>query len=438
MGAGNIDALGLTEERAHFGMAALFSSPLILSSMEPPRLQIYTNAEVISIDQDPMGIMASKTWSNALCEVWSKPLSGTQARAVGLMNRNTTAQNITCYWTNIGIWPGVATVRDLWANADLGVYTNSFTASVPEHGVTLLKITPGYALVTTNVAISGWQFTVENGRIVGLAPYVWDSDASAFLTASGYTITNGTVQNAINDLTKAAKANGWWTLCDAIYPMIGSSLTGTKYNLKNPATYTLAENGTGLTYDANGAWSSGASGLLGPVASTLSIGAQNNIHLFVYWGSSGAGGNGNPTLAGAGTSGGSSQRLMINFIGNTQLLGLPGTADGGDHYGAVSADIRGPMITSSHGTATSVNYFGFGSSVTYAGSTQTTYALPACGIALFTIDFTSGGVDMGTYWPSIGNMRGATIGGYIDPVTMWPTFQADWNAYEAALGRKVP
>jgi hypothetical protein len=61
---------------------------------------------------------------------------------VALFNRGTAAASITVQWTNIGIPAGNATVRDLWQHADVGMFSNSYTAAaVPAHGVTMLKIT---------------------------------------------------------------------------------------------------------------------------------------------------------------------------------------------------------------------------------------------------------------------------------------------------------
>jgi alpha-galactosidase len=40
-------------------------------------------------------------------------------------------------------------VRDLWAKSDLGNYSSSFSASVPSHGVVMLKITSGGTATTT-------------------------------------------------------------------------------------------------------------------------------------------------------------------------------------------------------------------------------------------------------------------------------------------------
>ena len=61
-------------------------------------------------------------------------------RAVALFNRTTNDASITCYWTNLALQAGAATVRDLWAHTDLGTFTNSFTTNVPAHGAVFLKI----------------------------------------------------------------------------------------------------------------------------------------------------------------------------------------------------------------------------------------------------------------------------------------------------------
>ncbi len=61
---------------------------------------------------------------------------------MALLNRQiNTSVGITCYFTNLAFPPNtIATVRDLWAHADLGTFTNSFSATVPAYGSMLLKI----------------------------------------------------------------------------------------------------------------------------------------------------------------------------------------------------------------------------------------------------------------------------------------------------------
>ncbi|HSU65675.1 MAG TPA: glycoside hydrolase family 27 protein [Tepidisphaeraceae bacterium] len=123
-----------TEGRAHFSMWAIFAAPLIagndLSSMSATSKATLTNTEVIAVDQDPLdqqGKLAATPGTNL--QVWSKPLSGTNVRAVALLNRGTGTASITVQWSALGIPTGAATVRDLWSHTDLGSFSGSYTAS---------------------------------------------------------------------------------------------------------------------------------------------------------------------------------------------------------------------------------------------------------------------------------------------------------------------
>ena len=61
---------------------------------------------------------------------------------------------------------------------------------------------------------------------------VWtsvDSDAAAFLTASG--ITDSTQSGAVNRLVLDLKAASIWTKMAAIYPLVGGTAAKHKWNL---------------------------------------------------------------------------------------------------------------------------------------------------------------------------------------------------------------
>jgi alpha-galactosidase len=133
-----------TEYRAHFGMWAIAAAPLIagndLRSMSQATIDILTAPEVIAIDQDVLGIQGIKITDNgAGLQVWAKTLSGTNTKAVALLNRSAATANITVNWSDIGL-SGSATVRDLWARVDRGSFSGSYTASVPSHGIVLVKV----------------------------------------------------------------------------------------------------------------------------------------------------------------------------------------------------------------------------------------------------------------------------------------------------------
>jgi len=72
-------------------------------------------------------------------EVWAAPLSD-GSHAVVLFNRAVGAQNVTLPFSILGI-KGSATIRDLWAHADLGTFSTSFSTSVNPQGAIALKVT---------------------------------------------------------------------------------------------------------------------------------------------------------------------------------------------------------------------------------------------------------------------------------------------------------
>ena len=133
------------EYRTHFGLWALMSAPLIAGNdvrgMTDATRTILTNPEVIAVDQDAFGFQANLAadLGNGL-QVWYKPLAGSGARAVGLLNRGGAAAMITVSWDAIHLAPGNATVRDLWARADRGSFANAYSVSVSPHGIALLRV----------------------------------------------------------------------------------------------------------------------------------------------------------------------------------------------------------------------------------------------------------------------------------------------------------
>jgi hypothetical protein len=129
-------------------MWAILAAPLIagndLRSMSAATRTTLTNTEVIAVDQDPLGMQGRLVATPAAnLQIWSRTLTGTNTRAVALLNRNATGTaSITAPWSALGIPAGAATVRDLWTHTDLGSFNGSYTAAaVPAHGVVMLKVT---------------------------------------------------------------------------------------------------------------------------------------------------------------------------------------------------------------------------------------------------------------------------------------------------------
>jgi alpha-galactosidase len=185
------------EERSHVSLWVLLRSPLILGcslgNASAHTLSLLTNAEVLAVHDDPLGVAGRRVWSKpslvsaassavlvladqliaraldvfasgslfrnrtvlpspsrvqksplpGLLEVWAAPLSGGEL-AVVLFNRGEYAKDVTAQWAHLGLPPLAAmSVRDLWARAELGIFRGSFRrAAVPAHGVAFLRLRP--------------------------------------------------------------------------------------------------------------------------------------------------------------------------------------------------------------------------------------------------------------------------------------------------------
>jgi alpha-galactosidase len=135
-----------TEYRSHFSLWALMAAPLIagndIANMDEVTRAILLNKEVIAVNQDALGVQGRRVRDDGDLEVWSKPLAD-GSRAVILFNRGAQAQSIAVDWTELGYPAGLqAQVRDLWAKKSLGKMKGRFAASVPSHGVVMVRIAP--------------------------------------------------------------------------------------------------------------------------------------------------------------------------------------------------------------------------------------------------------------------------------------------------------
>lgn len=186
-----------TEYRTHMSLWSIMAAPLIagndLRSMTQATKDILTASEVLAVNQDPLGIQATKVRDDGNSEVLSKKLNGSGIRAVALLNRNTVAANITVSWSEIGLAAGSATVRDLWAKVDRGSFSNSYTVSVPAHGTALLKITGAEGPTPTPVPPpSGDQYVSDLTATLstnGWGPMEKDKSNGEQAAGDGVTIT---------------------------------------------------------------------------------------------------------------------------------------------------------------------------------------------------------------------------------------------------------
>jgi alpha-galactosidase len=134
------------EYKAHFSLWAILAAPLIagndLSTMSDETKSILTNKEVVAVDQDPLGVEASRVAKDGDYEVWARPIKG-GGRAIVLLNRSTSPHDITVTWDELNYPDDLkAAVRDLWQHKDLPASQGSFTASVQGHSVVMVTVKP--------------------------------------------------------------------------------------------------------------------------------------------------------------------------------------------------------------------------------------------------------------------------------------------------------
>ncbi|MEP6727665.1 MAG: glycoside hydrolase family 27 protein [Bacteroidota bacterium] len=144
------------ENRAHFTMWAMIAAPLIagndLKNMPKDIADVLTNKEVISVNQDKLGIQAFKFAQQDSVETWAKPLKD-GSWAVCFLNRGTKDRSISFDWKSTLIADTLFkkelnaasvsySLRNLWTHKEVGNTKSVLNASIPAHDVLALKLSP--------------------------------------------------------------------------------------------------------------------------------------------------------------------------------------------------------------------------------------------------------------------------------------------------------
>ncbi len=125
----------------------------------------------------------------------------------------------------------------------------------------------------------GTLMTAGNNAPVVFTPCA-DAAVIAFLAATG--ISDSTIENALCTLVAAAKANGWWTLCNAIYPMVGGTSTTCAYNLRDTSLYQISFNGGGWSFASTGATPNGSTSYGDTGLDPTGVLTEDDTHMSYY------------------------------------------------------------------------------------------------------------------------------------------------------------
>jgi alpha-galactosidase len=130
------------EQYTHISLWALWANPLLIGcpieTMDEFTLKLLTNREVLAVNQDAKAVSGRLVYREQGIEIIVKDLAD-GSRVVGLFNVNEAPRVIMLEWGLLGI-DGQKKVRDLWRQQDVGIFSDSFSARVPAHGVILVRI----------------------------------------------------------------------------------------------------------------------------------------------------------------------------------------------------------------------------------------------------------------------------------------------------------
>jgi len=136
--------LSLAENRSHFSMWAMLAAPLLagndLPNMKIEINAILTNRDVIAIDQDKLGMQASRVYSDGEVDVWMRKLAGGEA-AVAVLNAGSDRYSTHPFHLDLaklGLH-GAQQGKNLWTGASVTL-TPNMPIELGSHDILLVRI----------------------------------------------------------------------------------------------------------------------------------------------------------------------------------------------------------------------------------------------------------------------------------------------------------
>jgi alpha-galactosidase len=136
-----VSRLTADESRTMMTLWSMARSPLVagtnLTKMDPATEALYTNPEVIAVDQHSRDNREHSRTGSLV--VWTARPEEGNGHYVAIFNLADHAQDVTYSWKDLGLPEGNHAVRDLWARKDLGSAT-SLKTSLAAHATMLYRV----------------------------------------------------------------------------------------------------------------------------------------------------------------------------------------------------------------------------------------------------------------------------------------------------------
>lgn len=155
---------GLTaeQERTHFGMWCMMSSPLLigadLTSLSAETLSLITNPELIAINQDPLGQQGHVVSRQGAAYILVKDLlsSHGRTRAVAFYNPSDTTADMSITLSQLGYAKGKVKVRDAMQRCDMSPCESALSVSLPPHATRIYVLKGKRAETVRYEAENAW------------------------------------------------------------------------------------------------------------------------------------------------------------------------------------------------------------------------------------------------------------------------------------------
>jgi len=176
------------EDRTHFALWCLFSSPLLIGcdvrSLNEESLELLKNTELIALNQDTLGLqayVARNLGNGAYALVKDVETRQGLTRAVALYNSSDEDQELSICYSDLDL-AGPVEVRDLFVHQPIGMPQEGLVATVPAHGTRIYKLTASARLerklYEAETAYLTQYQELKNPLAVGTAYYQRDEQCS--------------------------------------------------------------------------------------------------------------------------------------------------------------------------------------------------------------------------------------------------------------------
>src|SRR4051794_8070808 len=197
-----------TEYKTHFSLWAEMAAPLLIGTdlrkATAETLAIYSNKDVIAVDQDKLGVQGQVIASHGGLMVFNKPLANGD-RAVALYNSTDAPARVSTTAAQIGLRTAAAyRLVDLWSKAKTET-AGTVAATVPAHGTVLYRVSRA----------TGWRHLAPATSLDVSSGSAYNG-ADVALPAGGQATVTSAVRNygraKITDVRITGDAGDGWTI----------------------------------------------------------------------------------------------------------------------------------------------------------------------------------------------------------------------------------